>query len=98
MINALSETLLTFAQAARRLPRLRNDRPVAPATLWRWASVGLRGVRLETTKVGGSTCTSVEALERFFAALNNAPVPGKPLQKRKQHDEAVERELAARGI
>ncbi len=66
----LSETLLTFGQAAKRLPKIRNDKPVSPATMWRWASVGLRGIRLETTKVGGTTCTSVEALERFFAALN----------------------------
>jgi hypothetical protein len=68
-INTLTETVVPFAEAARRLPRLRGDRPVNPATLWRWASSGLRGVVLETCRVGGTRCTSLEALSRFFAAL-----------------------------
>jgi hypothetical protein len=65
----MTEQTIPFAEAARRLPRLRAGRPVSPATLWRWASRGLRGVRLETVRVGGTTCTSVEALRRFFARL-----------------------------
>jgi hypothetical protein len=74
-INTLTETILSFAAAARRLPRLRADRPVSPATLWRWASHGLRGVRLETCRVGGTRCTSLEALERFFTALAGEKPP-----------------------
>ncbi len=69
-IDPLTETTIPLAEAARRLPRLRAGRPVSPATLWRWASHGLRGVRLQTVRVGGTTCTSTEALNRFFAALN----------------------------
>jgi hypothetical protein len=74
-IDPLTETVIPFAEAARRLPRLRAGRPVNDATLWRWASSGLRGVRLETLRVGGTTCTSAEALRRFFAALNGTPAP-----------------------
>jgi hypothetical protein len=74
-IDPLIEQTIALAEAARRLPRLRAGRPVAPATLWRWASHGLRGVRLETVRVGGTCCTSVEALQRFFAALNGTPPP-----------------------
>jgi hypothetical protein len=73
-IDPLTETVVPFAEAARRLPRLRRDRPVSPATLWRWASSGLRGVRLETCRVGGTRCTSLEALARFFAALEGRKV------------------------
>lgn len=69
-IDPLSEQILPFAEAARRLPRLRAGRAVNPSTIWRWASHGVRGVRLETVRVGGTTCTSLEALERFFARLN----------------------------
>lgn len=91
----LSETLLPLAQAAKRLPRLRADRPVSPCTLWRWATSGLRGVRLETVKVGSVRCTSVEALERFLGALNGRTV--RP-PRQATHDAEVERRLATRGI
>lgn len=75
MIDAITETVLPFAAAARRIPSLRAGRPVAPATLWRWAVAGCLArdgtrVRLETLRIGGSTCTSLEALQRFFAALS----------------------------
>jgi hypothetical protein len=96
-IDPISEQLLSLSQAAKRLPHLRKDRPIAPSTLWRWASAGLRGVKLETVKVGGATCTSVEALSRFLAALNNQPPPI-PTKCRVDHDEAVERELTKRGM
>jgi hypothetical protein len=96
-IDLFSEQTLPLSAAAKRLPRLRNNRPVSPATLWRWASAGLRGVRLEVVKIGGATCTSVEALQRFFSALNGDARPA-PAARQSRHDEQVERELAARGI
>jgi hypothetical protein len=96
-IDPLTEEILSLSCAARRLPRLRNDRPVSPATLWRWAARGVRDVRLETIKIGGATCTSVEALQRFIAALNGRPSPTTKANRVK-HDEAVERELSTRGI
>ncbi len=75
MIDSTTETVLTFSAAARRIPPLRSGRPVSPSTLWRWAAVGCRArdgqrVRLETLRMGGSTATSLEALQRFFAALS----------------------------
>jgi hypothetical protein len=93
-IDPLNETVVGFAEAARRLPRLRRDRPVNPATLWRWASSGLRGVRLETCRIGGTRCTSLEALARFFAALEGrtaTPPTAPPAGK-------VDAELARTGI
>ena len=46
-IDILSETVLSLAQAARRLPRLRGatatGKGVHPVTLWRWARKGLNG-------------------------------------------------------
>jgi hypothetical protein len=96
-IDPLSEELLTFSQAARRLPRLRNDRPVSPATIWRWGTVGLRGVKLETTKVGSVNCTSVEALRRFLARLNGQPEPPSTTGKPSDCEDDVARQLTARG-
>lgn len=66
----LDEQILTLSQAAKRLPRLRGNRPVAVSTLWRWCQRGLRGVRLEVIRLGGIRVTSEEALRRFFAILN----------------------------
>ncbi len=75
MIDPLSETVLPFSRAVRHIPSLRSGRPVAPATLWRWSKEGVLArsgerVKLETIRVGGSSCTSLEALKRFFARLS----------------------------
>jgi Protein of unknown function (DUF1580) len=96
-IDPLSDEILTFSQAARRLPRLRNDRPVSPATIWRWATVGLRGVKLETTKVGSVNCTSIEALRRFLDHLNGQPKPSAPAKQRNDSEADVEQKLSKRG-
>ncbi len=82
--NLLEEECLPFGQAARRLPSLRGatatGKGVHPVTLWRWAKKGLNGpdgqkVRLEIVRVGGTNCTSIEALQRFFARLQGEKVP-----------------------
>jgi hypothetical protein len=75
-IDPATETLRSFADAARLLPALRKGRPVHPATLWRWATRGVRTrggvtVRLEILKLGGTCCTSDEALTRFFRTLSD---------------------------
>ncbi len=78
MIDMTRESLLTLNQAAKLpwMPERRNCRRPHVATLHRWATKGLNDVRLETVQVGGSRCTSREALARFFDALakKNRPV------------------------
>lgn len=82
--NLLDEECLSFGQAARRLPSLRGaiatGKGVHPVTLWRWAKRGLNGpdgrkVRLEIVRVGGTNCTSMEALQRFFDRLQGEEPP-----------------------
>lgn len=75
MIDPFSEQLVTLAEAAGLLPRRRRGRKPAVQTLYRWASHGVRGVCLETIQIGGTRCTSREALQRFFAALQTNPTP-----------------------
>lgn len=75
-IDVLNEKLRSFAEAASRLPALRGGKSVNPSTVWRWAKRGVRArngvrVRLEAIKVGGTCCTSDEALLRFFHALSS---------------------------
>jgi hypothetical protein len=78
-IDPLREEVFSLAGAARRLPRVRGNRPVSPATVWRWAAHGLRGIKLDTVKLGGVTCTSADALRRFFARLSGETAPSAPL-------------------
>ncbi len=75
--NLLNEECMPLSQAARRLPRVRGKKPPAAATLARWSLKGLRTkksgerVLLETIPIGGTTCTSIEALTRFFARIDD---------------------------
>lgn len=72
MIDLTRESVLSFAEAASRLPRRRNGKRPHRNTLLRWATEGLHGVPLETIRIGGTLCTSIEALQRFFNALSQA--------------------------
>ena len=65
----LSEDIRPIPKAMKWVPPRRGDRPTHASCGFRWAKHGLRGVRLETIRVGGTLCTSREALERFFARL-----------------------------
>lgn len=72
MIDPQKEQLIPL----RLVPRLRLL-PVKPghrhrlnlSTVYRWSTRGVRGRVLETLQVGGTRCTSVEALTRFFGGL-----------------------------
>ena len=99
MIDSTCETLITFAEAARGLPSRRNGRKTHISTLYRWATAGCKGVILETLQIGGSRCTSREAMQRFFEALTSrsdqAGVVGiaRTSAQRKREIEAAGREL-----
>lgn len=69
MIDLKEESVLSLVEAAKKLPRRRAGKKPHVATLYRWASHGLKGIRLETIQVGGTLCTSLEALQRFFDGL-----------------------------
>jgi hypothetical protein len=97
-IDPLTEELLPFTTAANRLPRLRAGRPVSPATLWRWASHGLRGVKLEICRIGGTTCTSTQALRRFFARLSGEGVATAAPADLSRHSARTEATLDKAGI
>jgi hypothetical protein len=101
-IDLLDEDPRPLAQEARDLPRLRGDRPVDPSTLWRWHARGLRGVKLEIVRVGGTACTSKLALRRFFERVEAArqmavAPPPAPSHHPTVADRAAD-ELAALGI
>src|SRR5262245_39946892 len=70
MIEILYKNLGTFAQDAKLIPSRRKGRKCHVSTLFRWSSAGCRGVVLESIQIGGSRCTSAQALQRFFERLS----------------------------
>jgi hypothetical protein len=59
---------------------------------------GLKGVRLESIQVGGTLCTSKQALERFFVRLAEADSPdasSEPISRRQQQVAKVGRQVEA---
>ncbi len=71
MISLERETLLSIRQAARRIPG-RRGKPIHVSAVYRWIQRGVDGVRLEVVRVGGTTYTSAESLQRFSEALTQA--------------------------
>jgi len=102
MIDIATEELLTLKDVCRLLPRRRGGKKPAFSTVWRWALHGVRGVRLETLRCGGTLCSSREALQRFFNRLSECDDAvqaeqqlgyGRPRQRQRAVEQA-ERELA----
>jgi hypothetical protein len=73
MIDSQSEDIITFAQAADALPRRRRGRKCHVSTLFRWTSVGCKGIRLESIQCGGTRCTS----KHSSVSLNVYPNPAR---------------------
>jgi len=101
-IEVFKETVLTLAEAAKRLPKIqgKKGRPHV-STLYRWMLAGCKSrdgmiVRLETIKVGGTVCTSLEALQRFFDRLTgDTTVVTPPTPTQRQRDKERERRIRA---
>ncbi|VTR99169.1 unnamed protein product [Gemmata massiliana] len=88
----LSETVLTFAEAAATVPAV-GGKSTPAKTVYTWADVGLRvgraRVKLECAKIGGKRVTSREALGRFFSAISAKDQPQierTPAARRKEVD------------
>lgn len=72
------------------------------SSMWRFATKGIRGVRLETIVSGGRRYTSREAVLRFVAATT-AAANGEPMSvslspKRREQKEQAKARLRAAGI
>ncbi|MFH1921697.1 MAG: DUF1580 domain-containing protein [Planctomycetota bacterium] len=97
MIDTKTESLAPLHEAPHEIP----GRPHI-STVVRWRLRGVRGVKLETTLIGGRRYTSREALDRLFTATTSA-AGGKtpPARVSKDRERAIkdaERELEEAGI
>ena len=108
MIDISCESVISLSDAAKSLPGRRAGKKPNIATLYRWTTVGCRGVVLEFLQIGATRCTSREAMQRFFdtltaqadattAPLNTANLTRLSASRRKQI-EAAERRLADAGV
>lgn len=92
-IDPFTEDVFPLSQAPKHLRCHR----VHSSTVFRWVKPGLRGKKLETIKIGGVTCTSENALRRFFNSLSNEKnLIKKPIASTKQS--VVEKELLEFGL
>ena len=99
MIDINAEDVLTLRDAAKVLPRRRRGRKPHLSTLVRWSICGIRGVRLETIRVGGTLCTSREAHQRFCERLSSPhESPSRPSATRQRSVQKAKKELDDAGI
>jgi len=99
MIDIHQETLISLGTASQLLPH-----HPSPATLWRWYTRGVNGVRLETAKIGKRRYTSREALQRFVTETTEAADSDRPPELTaypalpNERSAAKERRLRQRGL
>jgi hypothetical protein len=72
MIDSTTEHLISLADAARMVPCRRGGRRTHISTIYRWTTVGIGGIKLESLQCGGGRATSKEAMARFFQRLTDA--------------------------
>jgi hypothetical protein len=95
MIDSLTEDIVTLTEAARSFPRRRARKPTHVSCLYRWTVSGCRGVILESIQVGGTRCTSRQAIARFFEARTYAPGDDRlPVRSPAKRRRAAERAVA----
>jgi hypothetical protein len=91
---------ISLAQGAKRFPPYRQNRPVTPSCLSRWATRGVRGpdgqrVRLETARLAGRRITTPQAIARFLEAQtprfddSSAPSPNTRNAQRRATERAA---------
>ena len=99
MIDLISERVMTLAQATKHLPRRRKGKKPHASTIYRWATNGVQGTRLEVIRVGGTLCTSLEELQRFCERLTGADsAQPQTTRTRKREIARAKRELKEAGI
>ena len=69
MIDIDKENLIALHQLPKHLPRRPNGKTLHLSAVYRWCTKGVRGQVLETVRIGGTTYSSTEALQRFADAL-----------------------------
>ncbi len=97
MIDITTEQLIPLRDVPKLLPPTARGKRVHVSAVYRWVQRGLGGVKLEAVKLGGRTCTSVEALQRWSDRRTADQAAAPPLtMTAKARQERIER--AAREV
>jgi len=98
-IDILGEKIITLKQAAEKIPQRRRGKRPHISCIYRWTTHGLRGVILKSIQIGGTRCTSEEALARFFERLTYADSnpQARSLAKRRRDSDSADRKLRELG-
>ncbi len=83
MIKLASERVFPLTKGPDHVPRLRGEKKVHRSTMSRWSKYGVRAedgeiVFLETIRVGRTTCTSADAIQRFCERLSGGSSTANP--------------------
>ena len=79
MIDTAVENLIPLRDVPRLLPPRPNGKRLHISSVYRWTLRGVKGVRLETVKIGGTAYTSREAIQRFSERLTGADAAQQPV-------------------
>lgn len=71
MISIADERLIPLRDAPKHLPLRPNGKKLHISVFYRWIKRGVKGILLESIRIGGTTYTSLEALQRFAGSLTN---------------------------
>jgi hypothetical protein len=101
-IVVAEETVFPLSKAPNHTPLSSSGKKLHVATVFRWKD-GIRGVKLETIRIGGTLYTTAEALQRFFERLSatDAGPEAAPLRSpaaRRKAIERADRELTSLGV
>ena len=88
--------LIPLREVPDHLPRLRRGKRVHISTIHRWATRGVRGVVLETVRVGGTLCTTPEMLAGFLVVQSGVPTRSAPPSPQQQT--GIDRQLDDLGL
>ena len=102
MIDLTQEELVAIRDVPKHLPPRPTGKRVHISAVYRWLLRGIRGVRLESLKIGGTTYTSKEALQRFADRLTSPAqdldtIPATTLTRKRQIDRATKQVEAILG-
>jgi hypothetical protein len=102
MIDPTTETIVALAHVPKDLPFRRAGKRPHVSCIYRWTTSGCRGVILESIQIGGTRCTSKEALDRFFHRLTSGDAADAPkvrsVAKRERDCAKAMKELEQAGV
>ena len=87
MIDTGVENLIPLRAVPQLLPSRPNGKRLHISAVYRWTLRGVKGIRLETVRIGGTTYTSREAIQRFSELLSGelpSAQPANPVSRARQ--------------